>query len=465
MRFQRITLWFIILMVQAAFASGQKQTPPEGGKPKDFKIPAVTTFTLENGMGVSLIPYGNLPKTTVRFVVRTGSINEAADQVWISSMMADFLKEGTSTRTAKQIAEAAASMGGEISAGAGNDTSGLGGTCLSEFAPDFVKLLTDVLRNPKFPESELGRIQANYLRQIAVLKSQPSSLASTGFFHVLYGDHPYGRVFPTETMIKGYTIAAIKKFYEDNLGAKRTHLYIAGVFDKKKVEQAVRESLKDWKAGKEIVANIPAPKSGRKVHVLDRPESVQSTIFLGLPVVNPSHKDYIALEVTDSLLGGAFSSRITSNIRENKGYTYSPYSALSARYKDACWFEQADVSTKDTGATLKEIFYEVERLKKEAPPEDELKKIQNSFAGTFVLQNSTPGGIIAIVNYVRLHGLGRDYLNTYVQKVYKVTPAEVRRIAGEYLRGQDMAIYIVGDFAKIKDQVAPYGEVVKEEIK
>jgi predicted Zn-dependent peptidase len=283
--------------------------------------------------------------------------------------------------------------------------------------------------------------------------------------NALYGDHPYGRLFPTEAAIKSYTVAAIKKYYEENFGARRTHLYVAGVFDDKKVEQAVRANLEGWRAGVPAATNVPAPKSKRLVYVLDRPGSVQSTILVGLPVIHPAHKDFIALQVTDALLGSSFASRITSNIRENKGYTYSPSSAVVTHYRDGCWFEQADVSTNVTGPAVKEIFFEIDRLAQEAPPAAELRGIQNNFAGLFVLQNATPAGIISQLNGVEIHGLGPGYLATYVQNVLKVTPAEVQRMTKDYLRSKDMTIYIVGDLAKIKAQLAPFGEVVKTEIK
>lgn len=465
MNMKMLMMFGLLTVVAAASGFAQKQAPPEAGTPKDFKIPAGRSFTLDNGLAVTLIPYGKIPKTTFRFIVRTGGVDEPAAQVWISSFVSDFLKEGTASLTSKQIAEAAAGMGGEISSASGDDTSGLSGTVLSEFAPDFLKLLAGMLQGPKFPESELPRIQADYLRRIAVAKSQPGTLAQVGFLHVLYGDHPYGRLFPTEAAVKGYTIAMVRKFYDDNYGAKRTRLYIAGVFDDQKIERAVRESLGNWRPGTAPVPNIPAPKSKRTIYVLDRPGSVQSTIYVGLPAVDPTHKDFIALQVADSLLGGSFGSRITANIRENKGYTYSPGSVLDTRFRSGHWYEQADVSTDVTGATLKEIFFEIDRLAKEPPPAVELKGIQNNFAGIFVLQNSSPGGIIGQLGYLELHGLPRSYLDSYIRNVFRVTPAEVGRIVRDHLRAKDMTIYIVGDRAKIKDQLAPYGTIVKDEIK
>ena len=451
----------VAVVALALSLTAQKQAPPEGGKPKDFRVPAFRTFTLANGLGVTLVPYGTLPKAAVRFVIRAGNVNEAAEEVWLSDLTFDFLKEGTSTRTARAIAEEAAAMGGEVGAGAGSDQSSVGGTVLAEFAPAFVKLLADVVRSPAFPESELARLQANFLRQLAVAKTEPTSLANEAFYRLLYGEHPYGRVFPTETMIKGYTVGLVKTFYERNIGARRTHVYVAGVYDEKAVEAAIREALGDWPAGPEVVTNVPQPATKRAINVVDRPGSVQSTIFIGRPVVAPESADYIGLELVDSLLGGAFFSRITANIRENKGYTYAPTSILDTRFRSACWSEQADVSTEVTGPALKEILFEIDRLGREAPTADELRGIQNYFGGIFVLQNSTPNGLIGQLAFLRLHGLERTYLETYVQRVYKVTPEDVRRIAAGLLTSADMTVVIVGDLAKIKDQVAPFGPVMK----
>jgi predicted Zn-dependent peptidase len=188
---------------------------------------------------------------------------------------------------------------------------------------------------------------------------------------------------------------------------------------------------------------------------------VQSTIGVGLPVADPSKADWVALDVTNSLLGGSFGSRITSNIREQKGYTYSPFSFIDAKYHAATWLEGADVTTNVTGASLKEIFGEIDRLRTEAPPADEVRGIQNYLAGTFVLRSSTQAGLAAQFQFVDLHGLGDDYLTSYVRRVYAVTPAEVQRIAQQYLDPNKMAIVVVGDKKTVADQVAPYGKVVQ----
>jgi predicted Zn-dependent peptidase len=207
---------------------------------------------------------------------------------------------------------------------------------------------------------------------------------------------------------------------------------------------------------------LPAAKpfSSRAVYLVDRPGAPQSTIMMGLPVKDPSQGNYRALQVTNVLLGGSFSSRITANIRENKGYTYSPSSTVSAGYRSAHWVEVADVSTPVTGASLKEIFYEIDRLQTEAPPEAELAAIKNYLAGTFVLQNSNPASIIGQMQFMDLHGLPQSFLSDAVKTIHAVTPEDVRTIMNDQIRDADMTIVIVGDRKAIEKQVAPYGKIV-----
>jgi zinc protease len=163
--------------------------------------------------------------------------------------------------------------------------------------------------------------------------------------------------------------------------------------------------------------------------------------------------------VTNTLLGGYFSSRITANIREDKGYTYSPYSMVAAHYRDAFWAQVADVTGNVTGPALREIFFEIERLRNEPPPLEELRAVQNYLAGTFVLQNSSRGGIISQLSFVNLHRLPNNHLETYVQRIHALTPQDVQRIARTYLRDDRMTIVVAGDRSVIEEQVRPYGEI------
>lgn len=437
-----------------------RETPPAPGTPKEFKLPPRQEFTLPNGMAVTLVPYGNMPKVDVQLAVRTGNVHEGPKEAWLADLTVRLLQEGTTTRSAEQLAQEAARMGGTLDVGASADETTFGGTVLADFAPQFVALVADVARHPKFPASELERVRNDLARELTIQKSRPGTLSLERFHIALYPDHPYGRLFPTEPQLKGYTLEQVRGFYDANFSAARSHLYVVGQFDGQATEKAIREAFGDWQKGPEVVNHIPKPASQRAVHLIDRPGAVQSSIRLGLPAVDPSHPDSMKLLVTNSLLGGSFASRITSNIREQKGYTYSPFSSVTNHYRDAYWSQVADVTTNVTGASLKEIFLEVDRLRAEAPSEKELAAIKNYVVGTFVLQSSARGGLLARLRFADFHGLPDSYLENYIQDVLAVTPADVQKVARDYLKPDKMAIVVVGDKKVIEKELKPFGKLV-----
>jgi predicted Zn-dependent peptidase len=459
MRKNTAVLFSAVALASAPALRADKQNPPAPAAPKGFSVPAPKTMTLENGLGITLVQYGTVPKVAVRLAIRTGNVDEKANEVWLADLTGDMLSEGTATRSASKIAEDAARMGGSLDVTVGENRIEIGGDVLSEFGPEMVALVADVARHPKFPESELSRLKADRARELSIAKSQPQPLAQEKFRAALYGDHPYGRLFPTEAMLQGYTIAQVKDFYERNFGAARSRVYVVGRFDAAAAESAIRKAFGDWKRGAPPNTSRPSPKSERAVYLLDRPGAVQSTINLGVPVVDPSSPDWDRLFIMNVLLGGSFASRITSNIREQKGYTYSPQGQLSNRYRDAYWVEIADVTTNVTGPAIQEILGEVDRLQAEPPSEKELKAFQNYRAGVFVLQNSSRPGIIGQLEFVDLHGLPADYLNGYVARVYAVTPVEVQEMAKKYIQDDRATIVVVGDKKVIEEQVKAFGPV------
>ena len=445
-----------VALFAAPIFGQQKQAPPAGGPPKPFTVPAHETYVLANGMKVTLVPYGNLPKVTLSLVVRTGNLNEPADMPGLADIAGTLMKEGTTTRSSKQIAEESARMGGAVSVTVSVDETDVDTDVLSEFGPRAAVLLADVAQHPLFPESELPRLKNDALRQLSISKSVPQSMALERFRKILYGDHPYGTVFSTPESINKTTVGDIKKYYDGNFGAARAHFYVAGRFDAAEMKKAISASFNGWAKGAAPAINRPKVRPQRVLDVTDRPGAAQSTLLVGLPVPDPTSPDAIPLAVTNALLGGSFGSRITSNIREQKGYTYSPRSEVSRRYHDAYWAESADVTTQYTGPSLKEIFGEIDRLAKEQPSDAELKGIQSYMSGLFVIQNSSRSALIGQLRYADFQGLGEDYLKTYVQKVNAVTPADVQKQTAEYIKPDQMTIVVIGDKAKISDQLSPF---------
>ena len=452
-------LSLLVLAVSVAGASpalAQEQAPPEGGPAKPFSVPANETYTLPNGMKVTLVPYGIIPKATLSLAVYAGGIDEGSARVGVAGLTADLMKEGTEKLTSKQVAEAAADMGSALDVQAGADQTKMVMDVLQEFTPKAVRLLADVAQHPRLPESELERLKNDALRQIALQNSQPQTMAVVRYRKILYGDHPYSIVVPTESDIKKLTIQDVKDFYGGNFGAQRWHLYIAGKFDVAGVKKAINEAFGGWAKGSAKLENVPTLKPQRVLDVTDRPGAPQSTIMVGLPVPPATSPDAVPLGVTNAILGGSFNSRITVNIRENKGYTYSPHSEISRRYHDGYWTEIADVTTQYTGASLKEIFAEVMRMQKEPVSAAELRGIQNYLSGIFVIRNSSRSALIGQLQDVDFQGLGENYLKTYVAKVNAVTPADVQKMTEDYIKPEEMTIVVVGDKAKIADQLTEF---------
>jgi zinc protease len=436
----------------------QKQQPPAPAAPKDFVIPSPKRFTLSNGLPVTMVPFGQVPKVTIRLVVEAANVHEQKNQVWLADLTGNMMEEGTTAMTAEALARAFAGMGGQLGISVGQDTTSISTDVLADHGAQAVQLIADVAERPRFPESELARVKANMVRDLAIRKSSPQSAAEEKFSELMYGDHPYGRLFPTEAMLSGYTLDDVRAFYRDHFTAGRARLYVAGVFDAAAMEASIRKAFEPWARG--ATATRPAKPAARTggFALIERAGAPQSTVMLGLKVADPSHADWVALEVTDSLLGGSFASRITANIREQKGYTYSPYSALEPHPGDARWYEAADVTTNVTGPSLKEIFFEIERVRKEAPSAAELQGIKNNLAGVFVVQNASRSGVLGRLAFVDQHGLGDQYLASYVKRVMAVTPDDVRRIANQYLTPDKMTLVVVGDTKTVQEQVAPWSK-------
>lgn len=440
----------------AAAPAAPKETPPPGSAPRDFKLPPREEFTLANGLQAKLVPFGEIPKTSVLITIQAGNVHEPEGQTGIADLLARLLKEGTPTRPATTLAEQVAGMGGSLSISTGADQTYVRADCLSEYAPQLLTLLADVVQHPALPASELPRLKADFKRQLNLQRAQPGFQAEMKMREAMYAGHPYGRPLPTDAQIDAMSLEQAKAFYNKEYGAKRTAIFVAGKFDAPALHQTIETAWATWPAGPE--PNIPVAKALTRSQVLtqDRPSAPQSTLVIGLPVIDPTNPDYIRLRVTNSLLGGSFGSRITRNIREDKGYTYSPHSYLDTNYHTGLWMEQADVTTKDTYNSLKEIVKEIELLQKTPPSAAELKGIQNYETGMFVLRNSTPGGIINQLSTMHLQGLPDTYLTEQVQNINAVTPAQVSATARQYIRPEAMTTVVVGDQKVIAPQLKQY---------
>jgi predicted Zn-dependent peptidase len=446
-------------LAAAPAAAPAQSKQPAIGTPKPFKVPASETYRLPNGMQVTLIPYGLAPRAVVSLRVYAGGV-EAGEKTGLTALTTNMMREGAAGKTGAQIAEAAAGMGGNLGVGGGFHETALTLAVLSEHTDDAVRLIADVARRPDFPASELERVRATVLRNIAVQRSQPQPNADAALAAAYYGKgHPYGRLFPTDAQIKSYTIDDIRRFHAENFGARRARLYVAGRFDAAAVRAAIAQAYSDWAAGPERLSNPPTPQAGPKVILVDRPGAPQSTLRIAFAAPAAGSADDIRFRVADALLGGSFTSRITKNIREEKGYTYSPGSGVGFNPGEAQWTFNADVTTEVTGAALKEVFGEIRELQTTAPGDEEAAGMRTWMAGVFVLQNASAGGLINSLANRDFHGLPANWLDAYVPSVLGVTAADMQRLASERLPLDKMTLVVVGDLAKVEPQLKALPEL------
>lgn len=433
-----------------------KEAPPAAAPAKPFALPPLTEFTLANGMKVTMAQHGNVPKVTIVASVRTGNIDDGTN-VWLADLTGGLMQKGAGGKDASQLADAAAGMGGALSLSTGLDSSSATIDVLSESAPEAVALVADLLQRPDFSAAELEKVRADMLRNLMVAKSTPGSIAAEAFAAALYPEHPYGRTFPTPQQLSGYSLEQVRGFHAANFGAARTHLYIVGRFDPATVRAAVEKAFGGWKAGAAPTDLAVPADPGAKVVLIDRPGAPQSTVWIGKRVAKQRYD--LDFRAANTLLGGYFSSRITRNIREDKGYTYSPGAALTQRVQGTNWVEDADITAESTGPAITEIFKEIRRMQDTLPTDAEVQGIRNYMNGTFVLGLSSRDGLAGSLANLDVQGLGVDYLNGYVGKANALKAADFQTSTKRELPVGGLSVVIVGPLESVRPQLEKVAEI------
>lgn len=435
--------------------------PPAAGTIAPFSLPAVERNSLDSGLSVISIPSGSIPKAYLRLVLGFGMASEKPSEIWLTQLLSDYLKEGAGDLDAVSIANEVGKMGGHLDVDVDDTTTTISASVLSDFAPQLIRVFAKIVREPRFPESERERLIADMLRRLDLARSQPGMLATHAFLQSLYDDHPYGRFLSAADLIKEFTARSARAMFEEHAGPEEAKLYVAGQFNEAAVLNAANDAFAGWTGD---VASVEPPRgvtNERAMLLVNRPEAEQSTLSIGLHVPDPKQQDYVPLAVTNALLGGSFYSRITLNIREDKGFTYSPRSQIVSYPGAAYWAETADVTTDVTGASIHEIFFEIDRLGSEPASSEELEGIQHYVAGNYILRHATPSGIINQLEFLELHHLDEHWAISYTDQVLALTTDDVQRIAREHLRSSEMRIVIVGDIAEISEDLLPYGDAIE----
>jgi len=456
----------LLLTAQAAGLAGSEEKPlprelPPYGAERPIPALNLAQRTLPNGLTVWIESRPGFPRVTAFLAVRGGNAADPAEQRGTAGLMAGLLNEGTTTRTSKQIAEELQALGGELAAWAGPDAVFLSGSALSHRLPTLLNLLADVARRPTFPAKEVELAKANTLQSLQAQEAQPSFQANRAFNVALFGSHPYSFSSITPETVNAATPDSLRALHAARFQPNQAVLVLSGDLQVERAFKAIGEAFGDWQAtGEGPKPLLSAPATCQRAFVLiPRPGSVQSTVRVGRPTVAATHEDYVPLQLANVILGGSFSSRIVRNIREEKGYTYSPGARASGLQVGGSYSIRADVRTEVTAASLMEIFYEMDRMGTTSVGEEELQSAKHYMGGTFLFQNQMQQALVGTLATYWVNGLKPGALSDFIPKVNKVTAEEVRRIGRTYFAAKDQTIVVVGDEAKAKLELEQFGPV------
>ena len=445
-------------------AAEEKPLPkelPAYGAERPIPPLAITQRTMPNGLSVWFLNRPGFPKIAAYLVVRGGNAHDPADRQGLTGFMAGLLNEGTRSRSSKQIAEELQAIGGDLSAYANPDALYLQGSCLSNGLPALIDLLADMTRRPTFPANEVDLAKANTLQGLQAQEAQPSFQANRAFKAALFGSHPYGFVSITPEVVKAITPEALRTLHAQRFQPSQALLVLSGDIQEASSMKLITSAFGDWKdTGGKLQPLPEAP--GASTHeflLLPRPGSVQANLRVGRPAVAATHPDFIPLQLANVILGGSFDSRITKNIREDKGYTYSPGAQAAGMKHGGSYLVRADVRTEVTAASLMEIFYEMDRMGTTTVGEDELLRSKRYMGGTYLFQNQILRSLTGTLATYWVNGLKPEALSEFIPKVNAVSAEEVRRIGRTYFAARDQTIVVVGDEAKAKAEMEQFGPV------
>jgi zinc protease len=416
---------------------------------------------LSNGMEVVLAEAHSIPKFHGELFFRSGERQISDRAAGLADMTSTVLRTGTVSRTSRQIEEDLRRLGADLGTSAGQDTSAISFAGLSEYAEPLLRLVSELSREASFPEPEFERERRQKIEEVKLERTSPGFLAGERLRKVLFGAHPYARVSPSEEQIAAYKREDLQQVYREIYTPENALLVLVGDFDSQSMSKIVEKIFASWEGKKPAAKEVPAlPKlNGRHVYLVHNPGSVQTQILAGCHAITRKHPDWIQLALANSLYGGAFNSRLVMNIREDKGYTYSPRSGVSPLRQHGYFSISAAVRNEVVAASLTEIFYELDKLRSLPVPPAELADAQNYLSGVFSMGLATQEGLLAQFSTVELNELSADYLETYRYKVRALTPAELLATTRKYFDSANMQIVVVGDRAQIEEQAAVFGDV------
>lgn len=433
----------------AAAADGRER-PPAPGEPRRVTIPAAAERQLANGLRVLVVERHGSPLVTTAFTVLSGGEMDPPALAGLADFTATLLTQGTKTRSAPQIAQAAEALGGAISAAADWNATRIGITVTTPKAADALALVADVVRNPAFANAEIERQRAQALDSLSVTLSQPRSLATLIALRAAYGDAPYGHP-------RSGTPASLARIQRADLEALHHRIYrpdnavliFAGDIDADEALAMAERSFGSWARPSTPLDARPQDaalaKSTTRVVAIDLPGAGQAAVVAVQRIPPRGAPDYFAGLVTNAVLGGGYSARLNSEIRIKRGLSYGASSRLQALRDGGALLASAQTKNESADEVVALIRTELARLSNEPVPDTELGARKASLIGTFARGLETTEGLAEQLSSLVALGIDPGEINRVIDGANAVTAQQIRAYAAEHLPADTASVVIIGD--------------------
>jgi predicted Zn-dependent peptidase len=460
--------------VRAQESAGQNPTSTKGAVIKgkapvnkhvlQVKLPAAQEATLKNGLHVVLLESNHrLPLFSVEMVINSGGFSDPADMRGLASMTAALMREGTPKHNSRELAEALDTIGASFGANSGvsSFTTSVTASGLTENLDQILDLYAEILLTPKYPAEEIQRYKDRVIASMPQQRGNPAFLAQERLLQAVYQTHPASLNIAPADAIRKITAADLIKFHDDNYVPNNATLYIAGDVTLKEMLPKLEKLFGEWKPGtvrQPTLPPIPA-QAETKIHLINRPGSVQTVFQIGSLSLERTSPDYVATQVMNRILGVGPPSRLFLNIREDKGYTYQVGSNVTSGRYPGMFIASSPVRTDVTEGTIREFLNEFKRIRDEKVTPVELENAKRAIIGRFALDLENPTGRLANIITQKTYGFPANYWDTYPEKVNAVTAEDVQRVARKYIDINHLQIVAVGDANKTRDVLAKFGSV------
>ena len=431
-------------------AQVDRSTPPEAGPAPKIEIGDFTTFSLDNGLKVFVVENHKVPRVSFSLILDHDPVLEG-DHAGYASITGQMLGTATTTKSKDEIDESIDFIGGTLSTSANS----LYASSLKKHTRALLELTSDVLLNPVFKEEELNKLKKQALSGLAAEKEDPDAISSKISNVVVYGkDHPYGEM-NSEESLESIKVDMCKEYYQTYFKPNIGYLAIVGDIVPGEAKKLAEKYYGGWQKAEVPVTDYPSPEppEGNQIILVNRDNAVQSVIRVTYPVnLKIGDRGYLPAAVMNTVLGGGF-YRLFTNLRETHGYTYGAYSRLKPDPLTGIFIAFADVRNAVTDSAVYEILYEMERLKTEKVPEEELTRVKNNMAGNFALSLERPRTIASFAINMEKYNLDKDYYKNYLKNLEAVTSENVHEVAREYMRPEGSYIVVVGKAGEIAENL------------